>query len=991
MTTNRPFALLAICLCFTAEALLAQPFFPDYQEIQPNNIRAWFSNHARAFQNTQDGHGFFFPSDSNKAAVFMSSPWVAAQFEGDTSFTGVRTAAVQNIGRFATEYRPGKIRQIGNDSLGVDYNRARHRLYRLRRGDNRDNSRDAREYPVEDGAPTDGLGNPRILGSETMWSVASDIGGNRRFSPLPLGIELHQQVYGIPSDNPALNNTIFIRNRFINRNIKDSLNPTKGLLKNAYFAWFSDDDLGDPNDELTGCDTITKMMFTYNGMPRDPVYGEPPPAVGHVFLEGKHKGMPFDMYAYVRLYSQGGPMGDPETMRGDHLYNFLRGLDKNGNPVPLTESGSRFMFSGNPETGTGILDMLMGDVRHVFSAGPVDMAAGDTVEVLYAVTIAVRANRLNSVTRLKAHAAELQMLHRTNLPASKMWLYVNRGADISIGRAFPLVVEARDEQGFPRRVSQPTLVSVQLLRGNGTLTGSLTGTILPGQSSVTMQAIYQGEEDTVQLQARSLYGQTLALSNSRPLRALQASTRAERVSLVNLRGRTNIFPNDTLQIQFAATRPDGTLDNTYNGFLRLKHVGNGRIVGDTIAEALSGKATFQIAFTQGGMHLLKAENAELVGMSGDSIRVERGITALKYPRVIKNVSASSDISTLPFCALFEFFGLEPNTTYRYRNTTGTTLKVIAPREPSFLAFNPPFANDLSESYSTFTTDGKGVYRGWFMNELLAATSNDQLSMQTQLNQGGTETEITMPLANANLTGLSVPGSLLLGTQSFRGTGLVGILPIMIDTLPTRRKIAVLYDTEDSTALPLTGAIIEPDGLDATGKPQFYIDSVQSVNGRFGTIIPNSLPNGIRRIEIYDLQGRLRASAISPNGSWNGISSINPSAGATPLTLVFSGFRVNALSEETSPILPPTAFRLGQNYPNPFNPTTTIPIQVPRTERVVLKVYDVLGREVATLVNEILAQNEYLIPFNAGALSSGVYFYRVQAGEFVETKKMILLK
>jgi hypothetical protein len=974
--------LLALCLWLTAEALLAQPFSPDYQEIQPNNIRAWFSNHARAFQNTQDGPGFFFPSDSNKSAIFLSSPWVAAQFEGDTSFTGVRTAAVQNVGRSGTEYRPGKIRQIGNDSLGVDYNRVRHRLYRLRRGDNRDNSRDAREYPVEDGAPTDGLGNPRILGSETMWSVASDIGGNRRFSPLPLGIELHQQVYGIPSDNPALNNTIFIRNRFINRNIKDSLNPTKGLLKNAYFAWFSDDDLGDANDELTGCDTITKMMFTYNGMPRDPVYGEPPPAVGHVFLEGKHKGQPFDMYAYVRLYSNGGPMGDPETMRGDHLYNFLRGLDKNGNPVPLTEQGSRFMFSGDPETGTGILETRMGDVRHVFSAGPVDMAAGDTVEVLYAVTIAVGANRLNSVTRLKAHAAELQMLHRTNLPASKMWLYVNRGADISIGRAFPLVVEVRDEQGFPRRVSQATLVSVELVRGNGTLSGSLTGTSLPGQSSVTMQAIYQGEEDTVQLQAKSLYGQTLSASNSRLLRALQAASRAERVSLVNLRGRTSIFPNDTLEIQFATMRPDGTLDNTYNGTLRLSHIGNGRIVGDTIAEALSGKATFQIAFTQGGMHWLKAENEELGGVSSDSIRVERGITVLKYPRVIK-VQSSSELSRLPFFALLHLYGLEPEATYQYRNTMGANAAMIVPRESVFGYAFPPFP------LATFKTNSRGEYLGWFANEIVGQTPSSQFLMQLQLNAGGVDTTIEMPIGDVALLGISPPQ----GLRFQIGTGLIGVLPTVIDTLSTRSKIVLLYDTEDSTARPLSSAVVEPDGINAinTSRPQFYTDSVESRNGRFGTIIPNSLPNGIRRIEIYDLQGRLRASATSTNGIWNGISSINPSTGATPLTLVFSGFCVNALSEETPPTLPPTAFRLGQNYPNPFNPTTTIPIQVPRTERVVLKVFDVLGREVATLVNEILTQNEYLIPFNAGALSSGVYFYRVQAGEFVETKKMILLK
>ncbi len=106
--------------------------------------------------------------------------------------------------------------------------------------------------------------------------------------------------------------------------------------------------------------------------------------------------------------------------------------------------------------------------------------------------------------------------------------------------------------------------------------------------------------------------------------------------------------------------------------------------------------------------------------------------------------------------------------------------------------------------------------------------------------------------------------------------------------------------------------------------------------------------------------------------------------------MFSGFRTIALPAPPKKPLP-TSFQLGQNYPNPFNPSTTIPIQLPKTERVVLKVFDVLGREVATLLNETLSANEYLIPFNASNLSSGVYFYRIQAGEFVETRKMILLK
>jgi photosystem II stability/assembly factor-like uncharacterized protein len=85
------------------------------------------------------------------------------------------------------------------------------------------------------------------------------------------------------------------------------------------------------------------------------------------------------------------------------------------------------------------------------------------------------------------------------------------------------------------------------------------------------------------------------------------------------------------------------------------------------------------------------------------------------------------------------------------------------------------------------------------------------------------------------------------------------------------------------------------------------------------------------------------------------------------------------------------FSLSQNYPNPFNPTTSLQYTIGSRQFVTLKVYDLLGREIATLVNEEKPAGEYEVEFDGSALTSGIYFYQLKAGEFTETRKMILLK
>jgi hypothetical protein len=167
-----------------------------------------------------------------------------------------------------------------------------------------------------------------------------------------------------------------------------------------------------------------------------------------------------------------------------------------------------------------------------------------------------------------------------------------------------------------------------------------------------------------------------------------------------------------------------------------------------------------------------------------------------------------------------------------------------------------------------------------------------------------------------------------------------------------------------------------------------------VTGRIANAVvwyENDLPNttwamncidcsfvGANSVAAYDLDGDNDLDAVA--GSWsetNGIINWYENPKITDVK-----YEANVIPDEYS---------LAQNYPNPFNPTTAIKYQISELSFVTLKVYDVLGNEIAALVNEEKTAGSYEVDFNAKSLTSGVYFYRLQAGSFVETKKMVLLR
>ena len=129
--------------------------------------------------------------------------------------------------------------------------------------------------------------------------------------------------------------------------------------------------------------------------------------------------------------------------------------------------------------------------------------------------------------------------------------------------------------------------------------------------------------------------------------------------------------------------------------------------------------------------------------------------------------------------------------------------------------------------------------------------------------------------------------------------------------------------------------------------------------------------------------------FTPTGaiSFNGKIEITHNAAGSPDSVTVTGDGVTGVEDELQPL----TYSLEQNYPNPFNPNTVIKYSIPEINKVMLKLYNLLGEEVATLVNEEKVAGYYKVEFNAATLPSGVYFYQLVAKDFVITKKMILMK
>ena len=393
------------------------------RQMDANNISTWFRNNGSFNRNPTTGNsGFECPKGSQLFARYASGLWIAAIVGSDTLLA---------IAEYDYEYLPGYIDNNGN-AQGKDDS-----LYRIYNFYKKDLSvYDYSHWPLNQGAYSDSAGKPFVMGDQTMFYSYTDgypeAHNNNAGSTAPLKAQILQTNWSYVKNSGPLNLVVFTEHRIINR----------GTLpwNRCYFAIWTDDDLGDGNDDAVGCDTNLNLGYTYNFDNFDPFYGSRPPAVAFKIMRGPlvpsandtaryynppgsnnlrvKQGFRISGMSAFTMYLGGNPsFGDPVDYREAYL-NF-QGIRRDGTVWinPVNGQVTTFAYSGDPSSGTGWNEQNAGDRRFLQSMGPLIVNPGDTQSIITAQIFARGTTNLSSISALKASARFVQNYFDNNFDA----------------------------------------------------------------------------------------------------------------------------------------------------------------------------------------------------------------------------------------------------------------------------------------------------------------------------------------------------------------------------------------------------------------------------------------------------------------------------------------------------------------------------------------------------------------------------------------------
>jgi N-acetylneuraminic acid mutarotase len=297
------------------------------------------------------------------------------------------------------------------------------------------------------------------------------------------------------------------------------------------------------------------------------------------------------------------------------------------------------------------------------------------------------------------------------------------------------------------------------------------------------------------------------------------------------------------------------------------------------------------------------------------------------------------------------------------------------------------SNGVSSGVTALAVVGNEVYVGGFFTSAGGVSANRVARFNTQTNTWSTlGTGSSNGVSGGGVTALAVVGNEVFVGGAFISAG--GVSANGVARFNTQTNTWSSLGTGSSNGVNSTVTALAVVGNEVVVGGVFTSAGGVSANrvARFNTqtntwsSLGTGSSNGVNN-QVYALA--VVGNEVFVGGEFT-------LAGGIASTFIARWNSGTSRVEQLSPTAPKT-FLLEQNYPNPFNPSTTIRYQLPVASEVKLEVYDVLGKKIATVVNERQSAGAYQVVWNASGLSSGTYFYRLQAGTFVETKKMIMVK
>ncbi|NOZ74530.1 MAG: T9SS type A sorting domain-containing protein [FCB group bacterium] len=1002
-----------------------------------NRIRNDLENNGMIVSHRITGHsGMEWPKGTGTYINFASGVWLAGYVNGE-----LRTA----VAEYGPEYVPGP--------YGSDPYLAENKIYRVNRYDldSPAGNPDFQNWPVDLGAPWvdvdgDGVYNPlpngpdypEILGDQELWFVINDGDSVNHtiFATQPLGVEIQTTIWGYDRMD-QYGDMLFVKSLIINRgNVS---------IDSMFIGLWDDPDIGDATDDFVGCDTTLGLGFCYNdGADND--YGPSVPAIGYDFLQGPivpaigdsaiafgqvindYKNL--QMTSFVKYINSADAIwSDPNDAQ--EAYNLMNGLMKDGNPYDYSiTGGSHFVHPGDPllDQGPGDSEFIdadihpSGDRRFLMNSGAFNMAPGDSQEVIFSIIIARSTDNLASLSMLKQTDSLTQVVADNSylLPEDTTF------AQFAIVSDFQVVGDNLNDDGL---INNGELIKLIFSVGNTTAETISTVVIVTPMSSLVNS---ESESSIIINELAPLPGQYTLTSDEAFYLYLQPEYSNNQFPLQIDIGNLNDGTWNRQIISLPVALLDYQPPDTVSWAEHIAGISDGRVGFRVVNPAEIQVANYQISFSNQyydslgvladglGINLRNLDTGVLVldrhsmpdryqfGFpitDGFKLVVEDLPANLKSISVIANGNGtlSTPADAVPYWYYPDY--IVSGGDYSEQQTNGTVW---------FISMHPSYGIDENDFLAAVF-----AYSGGYgsPNQGLASIIPEDFELRfTDSGQavnywGPNQSILDVPFEWWNIGDADDPG------DDYK------LITYLLDE-DESGTWNLMYDASDSSGgtgwadHPMSGGLNDPwtdrmyvlSPVDKTPGTQGY-DNFMAQAASY----PNGLPGWYAQpgdasgpLDAYNFASRLVLVLLNGGDVTTTTSPADYSAESPENGTIFR-FTTNKVIDSTDvytfntsglEVSPPDGipqeFALRQNYPNPFNPITTIQYQLPYSSEVTLKVFDILGRDVITLAQGKKSSGFHSVVWdgrnNKGVpVSTGLYFYKLKAGQFVKIRKMLLLK